>query len=110
MVRTRHSAKGAEPSQPPATLPAASPAPTSTIPPQVRFPVLVLSSLGISSFLYTFASPFTPGDLSINSKTYDAWLGITGLLGWKAVQLAVEWFGGYDSMFDGLLVSSSSRD
>lgn len=97
MVRTRHGSKGAIASGPPATLPAASPAPTSKVPSQIRFPLLVLLSMGLSSFLYAVASPLTTGDLSVISRTHDEWWEIAVLLGWKAGQLAVGWYGGYDS-------------
>ncbi|KAL6713399.1 hypothetical protein ACLMJK_008864 [Lecanora helva] len=98
MVKTRHSAnKDAEPSQPPATLPVASPAPTSDVPPHIRFPLLVLFSMGLSSLLYNFVSPFTAGDLAIVSNTLDNWTGIYALLAWKAAKLGVGWYGGYDS-------------
>lgn len=109
MARTRQRAKSEEPSQPPATLPAASPAPTSNVPPQIRFPLLVFLSLTISAVLYTVISPFTPGDLSIVSNTQDQWWQIAGLNGWKAVQLAVGWFAGYDSVFSFLVNSLQER-
>ena len=53
--------------------------------------------MGLSSFLYTFASPFTRGDLAVVSNTRDEWWEVFVLLGWKAAQLAVSWYGGYDS-------------
>ena len=67
------------------------------LPPRLRFPLLVLFSLTISSFLYSLVSPFTTGDLATVSKSRDNWWEIAGLLGWKATQLAIGWFGGFDS-------------
>ena len=55
--------------------------------------------MGLSSLLYTFVSPFTVGDLAGLSRTLDKWWNVSGLLGWKAAQLAVAWYGGYDSQF-----------
>lgn len=98
MVKTRHSAKSAIPSEPPAHLPAMSPAPNSNFPPRARFPVLVFLSMGLSSFLYSIASPLISGDLAAASHTRDSWYEVSALLGWKAAQLAVGWYGGYDSM------------
>ena len=105
MARTTQSSRRGGPSKPPATIPAASPAANSILPAQARFPILVVSSLTISSLLYSVVSPFTTGDLATVSKSRDNWVEITGLLAWKATQLAVGWFGGYDStnpaLFDG---------
>jgi len=73
--------------------------PTSKIPAPLRFPLLVLISLTSSSLLYSLASEYTAGDLSSVSKSLNGWWEITGLLGWKATQLAVGWWGGYDSQY-----------
>jgi len=54
--------------------------------------------MGLSSCLYSVASPFTYGDLASVSHTRDSWIEVSLLLLWKAAQLAVGWFGGYDSM------------
>lgn len=56
--------------------------------------------MALSSFLYSIVSPFTSGDLASVSHTRDSWWEVSLLLGWKAVQLAVGWYGGYDSTFD----------
>ena len=69
---------------------------SSSIPAPLRFPLLALVSLTSSSVLYSLASEFTAGDLSSVSKRLDDWWAITGLLGWKAAQLAVGWWGDYD--------------
>jgi len=74
-----------------------SPAPNSKFPPRARFPLLVLLSMVLSSFLYSIASPFTSGDLAAVSHTRDSWYEVSALLGWKVAQLAVGWYGGYDS-------------
>ncbi|KAK4690277.1 hypothetical protein P7C71_g6476, partial [Lecanoromycetidae sp. Uapishka_2] len=90
MARTKRSAsKSAIASAPPATLPALSPAPSSNFPAQLRFPLLVVLSMVLSSILYSVASPFTSGDLATVSRSHDEWWEVTGLLGWKAAQLAV---------------------
>lgn len=69
----------------------------SKIPTLLRFPLLVLSSLTLSSALYTFASHFTAGDLSSVSRSIDDWWQVAGLIGWKTAELAVGWWGEYDS-------------
>lgn len=73
------------------------PAIASKIPKPLRFPLLVALNLSLSSLLYTAVSPFTKGDLATVSGYRDQWWEIGGLLGWKAVELAMGWFGGYDS-------------
>ena len=97
MARTAQSHRRAGSSKPPATIPAASPASNSKLPPQVRFPLLVVLSLTISSLLYSLVSPFTSGDLATVSRSRDNWWEIAALLGWKGTQLAIGWYGGFDS-------------
>ena len=69
----------------------------SKIPAALRFPLLVILSMAMSSFLYASASPFTSGDLSNISAQRDQWWEVAGLLGWRAFELAIAWWGGYDS-------------
>ena len=97
MVKTTQNHRRGGPSKPPATIPAASPAPNSKLPPQIRFPLLVVLSLTISSSLYSLVSPFTSGDLATVSRSRDNWLEIVGFLSWKATELAIGWYGGFDS-------------
>ncbi|KAL9075308.1 MAG: hypothetical protein Q9161_001685 [Pseudevernia consocians] len=97
MARTTQTNRRVGSTKPPATIPAASPASNSKLPAEFRFPLLVVLSLTISSFLYSFVSPFTSGDLATVSRSRDNWWEIGALLGWKATQLAVGWYGGFDS-------------
>ena len=76
-----------------------APIPTSVIPEPLRFPLLVVLNITSSSLLYTLASPFTKGDLATVSGRRDHWWEIAGLLGWKAAELAVGWWRGYDSEY-----------
>ena len=62
----------------------------------VRFSVLVLVSLVISSAGFSALSPFLAGDLSSVSGRVDEWWQIVGVLGWKATELAIGWWGEYD--------------
>ena len=70
---------------------------TSKLPNSLRFPLLVIISLTLSSALYSLASGFTAGDLSGVSRSLDDWWEVVGLIGWKTAQLAVGWLGEYDS-------------
>ena len=72
--------------------------PESTLPGSLHFPLLVFLSLTLSATLYTVASGFTAGDLSSVSRKLDDWWEVGGLIGWKAAELAVGWWGGYDRM------------
>ena len=96
MARTTQNSRRVKP---PATIPAPSPASNSIFSAQVRFPLLLLFSLTFSSLFYSLVSPFTTGDLATVSRSRDNWWEIAGLLGWKATQLAIGWFGGLDSTY-----------
>ena len=98
MARTRHGSKTETRVQPPATLPALSPAPNSKLPAQLRFPLLVLMTWTLFGILWSTISPFTAGDLATVSRSRDDWWNIVGLMVWKAALVAVGWYGGYDSM------------
>ena len=71
--------------------------PASQIPAPLKFPLIVALSMATSSFLYASASPYTSGDLSTVSASRDQWWEVAGLLGWRAAELAVGWWGGFDS-------------
>ena len=74
MARTTQNHRRPGSSKPPATIPALSPAPNSKLPAQLRFPLLVFSSLTLSASLYFLISPFTSGDLATVSRSRDNWL------------------------------------
>lgn len=46
--------------------------------------------------MYSFIAVVTPGDLAAISKHSESWAEVAGLLAWKALELAVYWFGGLD--------------
>lgn len=68
----------------------------SRIPNVLRFPTLVVMSMLLSSALYSGASEFGTGDLASVMRRRDEWWEISGLLAWKAVELAIGWWGEYD--------------
>ena len=80
-----------------AKLPDMPSAPKARISEAMRFPLLVGLSMATSSILYAASSSFTSGDLSTVSAHRDQWWEVAGLLGWRATELAVGWYGGYDS-------------
>ena len=89
-------------------VPAPAPAiPASSVPAPLQFPLLVLLSLTLSAFLYSFTSEFTAGDLSSVSRSINDWGEVVGLLAVKTMELAVGWWGEYDSMHAPSVVHSS---
>ena len=69
--------------------------------PILRLPLFVVVSLFSSSLLYTLAAEQLPirEDLSGVSKSLNKWWEVSALLGWRTVELAIGWFGGYDGEF-----------
>lgn len=55
----------------------------STLPPSVRFPLVVLTSLALSSCFYSVSSQWTAGELASVSKKDGGWQILAGLLGWR---------------------------
>jgi hypothetical protein len=70
----------------------------SGIPFALRLLLVVLSSLGLSSLLYSLSTEITAGDLALISKRLDTWWGVGGLVAWRTVELSLGWFLGYDGM------------
>ncbi|OJJ51640.1 hypothetical protein ASPZODRAFT_55153 [Penicilliopsis zonata CBS 506.65] len=66
------------------------------IPSPVRFLLVVVSSLVLSSVLFTFSADVTLGDLGAVSKHLEEWWEVGGLVGWKAVELGLAWMLGFD--------------
>lgn len=69
--------------------------PASKIPTPLRFPLLVLLSLTLSSLLYSFTAEYVAADLAGVSSTLDQW-EMGGLVAWRIIELGIGWFGGYD--------------
>jgi len=86
--------------------------PASKVPTPLRFPLLVLLSLTLSSLLYSFTVEYVAADLAGVSSTLDQW-EVCGLVAWRTyviqtvprypkvsnryrIELGIGWFGGYD--------------
>lgn len=67
------------------------------IPSPARFFLVVLSSLVVSSVLFTLTSNVTQGDLGLISKHLEEWWEVGGLMAWKAAEIGVAWVLGFDS-------------
>jgi len=68
----------------------------SKLPAFLRFPLLVLLSLTISSLLYSFVAGYTEGDLASVSRSLDQWYEVGALVGWRTFELGLGWFSDYD--------------
>jgi hypothetical protein len=66
------------------------------IPSQVRFILAVLSSLVVSSVLFTLTSSLTVNDLGLVSKHLEEWWEVGGLVAWRAVEIGTAWVVGLD--------------
>lgn len=69
------------------------------IPSLARFILVVLSSLIVSSVLFTFTSTLTVGDLGPISKHLEEWWEVGGLIAWKAVEVGLAWVLGFDGKY-----------
>ncbi|PYH41357.1 ATP-binding protein [Aspergillus saccharolyticus JOP 1030-1] len=67
------------------------------IPSTVRFVLVVVSSLALSSSLFTLMPVMTRGELGNVSKHLETWWEVGGLMVWKAVEVGLAWTLGYDS-------------
>lgn len=67
------------------------------IPRTVRFSLVILSSLVLSSVFLTVFSLQTAGHLAGISKHLEEWWEIAGLILWRATELGLAWVFGFDS-------------
>lgn len=78
---------------------APGPAPSSRlarIPSPVRFMLVVLDSLILSSVLFTLTASLTLSDLGHVSKHLKEWWEVAGLMAWRAVEVGLSWVFGFD--------------
>jgi hypothetical protein len=59
------------------------------IPSSLRHGFLVLSSLLLSSSLFSLTSPVTIGDSLFVSKQFEQWWQVGGLVAWRALELTL---------------------
>ncbi|KAG9232569.1 hypothetical protein BJ875DRAFT_380437 [Amylocarpus encephaloides] len=71
----------------------------STLPPFLRFPLVVVLSLSLSSLLYSLIAGFNGSeqDLARVRRRLDSWWDVGALVGWRMFELGLGWFGNYDS-------------
>lgn len=66
------------------------------IPSCARLLLVVVSSLALSSTLFTLTSRITLGELRFISKHLEEWWEVWGLVAWKAVEVGLAWVLGFD--------------
>lgn len=69
------------------------------IPSPARFILVVLSSLVVSSVLFTLTSTLTVGDLGPISKHLEEWWEVGGLIAWRAAEVGLAWVLGFDGKY-----------
>lgn len=77
---------------------------TSKLPPALRFPLVVILNLSLSSLLYTLSADHLTSDLAEASRRHDAWEDIALILSAKVLELGITWYGGFDSTYTRKLV------
>ena len=73
-----------------------NPARKSLVPHVLQYPLVVVLSFSLSTLVYSLIAEIGTGELASISKRLESWLDAAGLLAWRAVLLAVCWFGGFD--------------
>ncbi|KAI9645783.1 hypothetical protein NHQ30_005216 [Ciborinia camelliae] len=70
---------------------------SSKVPAMLRFPLVVILSLVGSSLAYSLSAAYLDReDLGRVSRKLDGWNEMRILLSWRAMELALGWFGNYD--------------
>ncbi|KAK8021471.1 hypothetical protein PG990_006609 [Apiospora arundinis] len=69
----------------------------SKLPGPLQFPLVVILSLAFSSVGYSLVYPWTKGVLADHARVLDSWGEVALLTGWRVFELALGWYGNYDS-------------
>ncbi|KAK8140312.1 hypothetical protein PG984_000378 [Apiospora sp. TS-2023a] len=69
----------------------------SKLPKPLQFPLVVILSLAFSSVGYSLVYPWTKGVLAEHARVLDSWGEVALLTGWRIFELALGWYGNYDS-------------
>lgn len=68
----------------------------SRLPAAVRFPLVVLTSLGLSATLHSLTSDITGPELAAVSRPLTEGWQIGALTAWKLAELSIAWYACYD--------------
>lgn len=80
------------------TPPPSLPRPASRLPDALRFPLLLIFSLTLSSLLYSCVPLSVARQLAGVSRSLDAWTDVALLVAWRAGELGFAWWGGWDAL------------
>lgn len=69
----------------------------SKLPGVIRFPLVVTLSMVLSSLMYSWAAEYIAGDLARVSRNLNEWWEVGVLVAWRMFELALGWYGKYDS-------------
>ena len=74
------------------------PEPSSKLPSFLQFPLLAITSLSLSSLVYTLAGQYFAGDLGKVSRNLTDAREIAALLAFRTLELSIGWYGNYDGI------------
>ncbi|KZF22224.1 hypothetical protein L228DRAFT_148793 [Xylona heveae TC161] len=77
--------------------------PVSKLPTYLRFPLLVLLNLTLSTLLYSLAADHIAGELAGVSRSVNKWGEVIGLIAWRSIELGCGWFFNFDGVDLGCL-------
>jgi hypothetical protein len=86
---------------------APAPLPASKLPTAMRFPLLVILSLALTTLGNLFLSGSTGIELASLSRSLNEPWQAGAALGWRIVELAVGWFFGFDGKSNALRIEKS---
>ncbi|RYP63459.1 hypothetical protein DL771_009252 [Monosporascus sp. 5C6A] len=94
----------AQPSEPPSSPPSRSPAKpkpsaasSSKLPAPLQFPLVVTLSLSLCALGYAIAYSYTDAVIAAFERPLETWIEVGLVFGWRILELALGWFGNYDS-------------
>lgn len=82
----------------------------SRIPSVLRFPLAVISSLGLSALFYTLVANYAGFELAAPARDATESWNVAYFLGWRIVALGFAWFTGLDCKCDDRLQASYFTD
>ncbi|KAI0481105.1 hypothetical protein GGR56DRAFT_305056 [Xylariaceae sp. FL0804] len=69
---------------------------SSKLPEPLRFPLVAVLSLALSTLGYALTWPHTRGVLAAHARMLDTWAEVGVVAGWRILELALAWFGNFD--------------
>jgi hypothetical protein len=77
---------------------AVSQQPKTKIPASLQFPLATTLSFALASLGFSLLGEFTKGELAAVSRSQDTWAEVGVLATWRVIELAIGWFGKFDSL------------